>query len=57
MTTVFRIACFCLGFMCMIGAVDSFIADNYSQALVLGCVALMFNAAWTYHLIYQETSR
>ena len=57
MVTVFRVVCFILGCLCMIAAVDAFTASNLSQALVLGCVALLFNAAWTYHLIYQETSR
>ena len=57
MITVFRIACFCLGLMCMIAAVDSFIASNLSQALVLGCAALMFNAAFTYRFFFQETNR
>ena len=57
MVTAFRVVCFVLGCLCLIAAVDAFTVDNHSQALILGCIALLFNAAWTYHLIYQETSR
>ena len=55
--TAFRVVCFIVGFMCMIAAVDSFIVGNHSQALAIGCAALMFNAAFTYRFFFQEASR
>jgi len=57
MITAFRIVCLCLGCLCLIAAVDSFIIGNHSQSLAIGCAALMFNAAFTYRFFFQETSR
>ena len=57
MVTAFRVVCFVLGCLCLIAAVDSFIVDNHSQALIFGCIALIFNAAFTYRFFFQETSR
>ena len=58
MKTLFRIVCAVLALLCVFFSMDQFLAGNTVEGLVLGCAALMFNAAWSYHIFYgQETSR
>jgi len=58
MKTLFRIVCAVLALLCVFFSMDQFLVGNTVEGLILGVSALMFNAAWSYHIFYgQETNR